>query len=91
MVMKSGDIFMYVCLPVHVCFSALFNLIPVGLRVVAIQSVKTGLYIAMNGEGHLYTSVSRLFCSIVKNVEHVLKMYLNMFKHKDIHNLNALC
>ncbi|KAG7238809.1 hypothetical protein INR49_030353, partial [Caranx melampygus] len=36
--------------------SSLFNLIPVGLRVVAIQSVKTGLYIAMNGEGHLYTS-----------------------------------
>ncbi|KAG7234464.1 hypothetical protein INR49_004798, partial [Caranx melampygus] len=35
---------------------ALFNLIPVGLRVVAIQSVKTGLYIAMNGEGHLYSS-----------------------------------
>ena len=29
-----------------------------GLRVVAIQSVKTGLYIAMNGEGHLYSSVS---------------------------------
>ncbi|MEQ2204024.1 hypothetical protein XENOCAPTIV_006709, partial [Xenoophorus captivus] len=38
--------------------SSLFNLIPVGLRVVAIQSVKTGLYIAMNGEGHLYSSVS---------------------------------
>ncbi|XP_008425085.1 fibroblast growth factor 14-like isoform X2 [Poecilia reticulata] len=37
--------------------SSLFNLIPVGLRVVAIQSVKTGLYIAMNGEGHLYSSV----------------------------------
>ncbi|XP_030605243.1 fibroblast growth factor 14-like isoform X2 [Archocentrus centrarchus] len=39
--------------------SSLFNLIPVGLRVVAIQSVKTGLYIAMNGEGHLYSSMSR--------------------------------
>ncbi|MED6251890.1 Fibroblast growth factor 14 [Ataeniobius toweri] len=38
--------------------SSLFNLIPVGLRVVAIQSVKTALYIAMNGEGHLYSSVS---------------------------------
>ncbi|XP_061548551.1 fibroblast growth factor 14-like isoform X1 [Phycodurus eques] len=36
--------------------SSLFNLIPVGLRVVAIQSVKSGLYIAMNGEGHLYSS-----------------------------------
>lgn len=45
----------FLCLCV---FAALFNLIPVGLRVVAIQSVKTGLYIAMNGEGHLYTSVS---------------------------------
>lgn len=29
-----------------------------GLRVVAIQGVKTGLYIAMNGEGYLYPSVS---------------------------------
>lgn len=44
---------------------ALFNLIPVGLRVVAIQSVKTGLYIAMNGEGHLYTSVSDVFYSFL--------------------------
>ncbi|KAL7983888.1 hypothetical protein Chor_000764 [Crotalus horridus] len=40
--------------------SSLFNLIPVGLRVVAIQGVKTGLYIALNGEGFLYTSVSCL-------------------------------
>lgn len=38
--------------------SALFNLIPVGLRVVAIQGVKAGLYVAMNAEGFLYTSVS---------------------------------
>lgn len=36
---------------------ALFNLIPVGLRVVAIQGVKSGFYIAMNGEGMLYSSV----------------------------------
>ncbi|XP_059912162.1 fibroblast growth factor 14-like [Gadus macrocephalus] len=36
--------------------ASLFNLVPVGLRVVAIQSVKTGLYIAMNGQGHLYCS-----------------------------------
>uniref|UniRef100_A0AAJ7WKZ8 Fibroblast growth factor n=1 Tax=Petromyzon marinus TaxID=7757 RepID=A0AAJ7WKZ8_PETMA len=35
---------------------ALFNLIPVGLRVVAIQGVKSGLYIAMNVSGFLYTS-----------------------------------
>lgn len=48
-----------------VCFAALFNLIPVGLRVVAIQSVKTGLYIAMNGEGHLYTSVRAPYCYIL--------------------------
>uniref|UniRef100_F7DXT8 Fibroblast growth factor n=1 Tax=Ornithorhynchus anatinus TaxID=9258 RepID=F7DXT8_ORNAN len=34
----------------------LFNLIPVGLRVVAIQGVKAGLYVAMNGEGYLYSS-----------------------------------
>lgn len=36
----------------------MFNLIPVGLRVVAIQSVQTKLYLAMNNEGYLYTSVS---------------------------------
>lgn len=36
---------------------AQFNLIPVGLRIVAIQGAKTGLYLAMNGEGYLYTSV----------------------------------
>uniref|UniRef100_A0ABI7Y6D6 Fibroblast growth factor n=5 Tax=Boreoeutheria TaxID=1437010 RepID=A0ABI7Y6D6_FELCA len=34
----------------------LFNLIPVGLRVVAIQGVKASLYVAMNGEGYLYSS-----------------------------------
>lgn len=51
------------CCPALV-FPALFNLIPVGLRVVAIQSVKTGLYIAMNGEGHLYTSVSGFYCIV---------------------------
>lgn len=38
--------------------TAVFNLIPVGLRVVAIQSVQTKLYLAMNNEGYLYTSVS---------------------------------
>lgn len=36
----------------------MFNLIPVGLRVVAIQGVQTKLYLAMNSEGFLYTSVS---------------------------------
>lgn len=29
-----------------------------GLRVVAIQGVKAGLYVAMNAEGYLYSSVS---------------------------------
>ncbi|XP_063341508.1 fibroblast growth factor 11 [Pelmatolapia mariae] len=33
-----------------------FNLIPVGLRIVAIQGAKTGFYLAMNSEGYLYTS-----------------------------------
>lgn len=42
--------------------AALFNLIPVGLRVVAIQGVKSGFYIAMNGEGMLYSSVSCALC-----------------------------
>ncbi|TMS09515.1 Fibroblast growth factor 12 [Larimichthys crocea] len=36
--------------------NTLFNLIPVGLRVVAIQGVKSGFYIGMNGEGSLYGS-----------------------------------
>ncbi|KAK5612572.1 hypothetical protein CRENBAI_011514 [Crenichthys baileyi] len=35
---------------------AVFNLIPVGLRVVAIQGVQTKLYLAMNNEGFVYTS-----------------------------------
>ncbi|EHB03026.1 Fibroblast growth factor 13 [Heterocephalus glaber] len=35
---------------------SLFNLIPVGLRAVAIQGIQTKLYLAMNSEGHLYTS-----------------------------------
>uniref|UniRef100_A0A671PPL5 Fibroblast growth factor n=1 Tax=Sinocyclocheilus anshuiensis TaxID=1608454 RepID=A0A671PPL5_9TELE len=36
--------------------NTIFNLIPVGLRVVAIQGVQTKLYLAMNNEGYLYTS-----------------------------------
>ncbi|XP_055792502.1 fibroblast growth factor 11-like isoform X3 [Salvelinus fontinalis] len=35
---------------------AQFNLIPVGLRIVAIQGAKTGLYLGMNSDGYLYTS-----------------------------------
>ncbi|XP_030057201.1 fibroblast growth factor 14 isoform X4 [Microcaecilia unicolor] len=53
--------------------SALFNLIPVGLRVVAIQGVKTGLYIAMNGEGYLYAS--ELFTLECKFKESVFENY----------------
>lgn len=53
--------------------STLFNLIPVGLRVVAIQSAKTGLYIAMNGEGHLYSS--ELFTAECKFKESVFENY----------------
>ena len=39
--------------------TALFNLIPVGLRVVAIQGARAGRYVAMNGAGVVYASVSR--------------------------------
>ncbi|XP_017672167.1 fibroblast growth factor 14 isoform X3 [Myiozetetes cayanensis] len=53
--------------------TALFNLIPVGLRVVAIQGVKTGLYIALNGEGFLYTS--ELFTPECKFKESVFENY----------------
>ncbi|XP_062904442.1 fibroblast growth factor 14 isoform X3 [Mobula hypostoma] len=52
---------------------ALFNLVPVGLRVVAIQGVKTGLYVAMNGEGYLYTS--ELFTPECKFKESVYENY----------------
>ncbi|XP_073692748.1 fibroblast growth factor 11a [Garra rufa] len=46
----------------------LFNLIPVGLRIVAIQSTKTGLYIGMNSEGYLYTSGTTGNCFPIKIV-----------------------
>ncbi|CAG02165.1 unnamed protein product, partial [Tetraodon nigroviridis] len=52
---------------------ALFNLIPVGLRVVAIQGVKAGLYMAMNAEGFLYTS--DVFTSECKFRESVFENY----------------
>lgn len=61
--MKVHSLFILFCL---VClFPAVFNLIPVGLRVVAIQGVQTKLYLAMNSEGFLYTSVSVLMCVCV--------------------------
>lgn len=49
-------------MPISLCVfcAAMFNLIPVGLRVVAIQGVQTKLYLAMNSEGYLYTSVSSI-------------------------------
>uniref|UniRef100_A0A8C5DYL3 Fibroblast growth factor n=1 Tax=Gouania willdenowi TaxID=441366 RepID=A0A8C5DYL3_GOUWI len=51
----------------------LFNLIPVGLRVVAMQGVKAGLYMAMNAEGFLYTS--DLFTAECKFKESVFENY----------------
>ncbi|KAL2097940.1 hypothetical protein ACEWY4_007147 [Coilia grayii] len=51
----------------------LFNLIPVGLRVVAIQGVKAGFYIAMNGEGNLYSS--EMFTPECKFKESVFENY----------------
>ncbi|CAL8348317.1 unnamed protein product [Arctogadus glacialis] len=51
----------------------LFNLIPVGLRVVAMQGVKAALYLAMNGEGYLYTS--DIFTAECKFKESVFENY----------------
>ncbi|XP_050985468.1 fibroblast growth factor 12 isoform X4 [Labeo rohita] len=51
----------------------LFNLIPVGLRVVAIQGVKAGLYVAMNGEGFLFSS--EVFTAECKFKESVFENY----------------
>ncbi|XP_034719514.1 fibroblast growth factor 12-like [Etheostoma cragini] len=53
--------------------AALFNLIPVGLRVVAMQGVKAGLYMAMNAEGYLYTS--DIFTAECKFKESVFENY----------------
>ncbi|XP_068560858.1 fibroblast growth factor 12-like isoform X1 [Cebidichthys violaceus] len=53
--------------------NTLFNLIPVGLRVVAMQGVKAGLYLAMNAEGFLYTS--DVFTSECKFKESVFENY----------------
>ncbi|XP_063318664.1 fibroblast growth factor 12a isoform X3 [Pelmatolapia mariae] len=53
--------------------NTLFNLIPVGLRVVAIQGVKSGFYIAMNGEGMLYSS--EVFTPECKFKESVFENY----------------
>ncbi|KAM8850050.1 fibroblast growth factor 12a isoform 6-T6 [Spinachia spinachia] len=53
--------------------NTLFNLIPVGLRVVAIQGVKSGFYIAMNGEGMLYRS--EMFTPECKFKESVFENY----------------
>ncbi|XP_046717996.1 fibroblast growth factor 13 isoform X2 [Silurus meridionalis] len=50
-----------------------FNLIPVGLRIVAIQGARTGLYLGMNSEGYLYTSEH--FTSECKFKESVFENY----------------
>uniref|UniRef100_A0A803T087 Fibroblast growth factor n=1 Tax=Anolis carolinensis TaxID=28377 RepID=A0A803T087_ANOCA len=55
----------------------LFNLIPVGLRVVAIQSTKSGQYIAMNAEGYLYTSAH--FTTECRFKECVIENYYVMY------------
>lgn len=68
--------------------SAMFNLIPVGLRIVAIQSVKTGLYIAMNAEGHLYTSVSNASSLPYR---FMLVLYFWTIKHYKAQICSGLC
>uniref|UniRef100_A0A8C1M1E4 Fibroblast growth factor 14 n=1 Tax=Cyprinus carpio TaxID=7962 RepID=A0A8C1M1E4_CYPCA len=45
--------------------SLLFNHIPVDLWVVAIQSVKTGLYIAMNGEESVFENYYVIYSSML--------------------------
>lgn len=55
----------------------MFNLIPVGLRVVAIQGVQTKLYLAMNSEGYLYTSVSVLLLNVCASGCVYLCLYLS--------------
>lgn len=62
-ILKGFGIHHYNIIFTFFLISALFNLIPVGLRVVAIQGVQTKLYLAMNSEGYLYTSVSLSLCS----------------------------
>ncbi|XP_048785396.1 fibroblast growth factor 14 isoform X6 [Lagopus muta] len=67
--------------------STLFNLIPVGLRVVAIQGVKTGLYIALNNEGFLYTSAFSWMqqgLSILHKEELFLKGEIQYEKDRDL-------
>jgi len=51
----------------------------VGLRVVAIQGVKTGLYIALNNEGFLYTSVSTFLNSVTGRAEDEIYTGMWMF------------
>ena len=46
--------------------ATIFFLIPVGLRVVALQNEATSGYIAMNSEGRIYTTVST-----VKNTQNI--------------------
>ena len=41
--------------------STVFNLIPVGLRIVCMQHRETMLYVAMNSAGHIYATVNMLY------------------------------
>ncbi|KAJ8795230.1 hypothetical protein J1605_002854 [Eschrichtius robustus] len=66
----------------------LFNLIPVGLRVVAIQGVQTKLYLAMNSEGYLYTSCFAAVGSKAISITQ-FNIYLSMFTPKEINETSS--
>lgn len=65
-------------------FPAMFNLIPVGLRVVAIQGVQTKLYLAMNSEGYLYTSVSVPLNICTKSLCMWVSIFQYSCKHRNL-------
>ena len=50
-------------------------LVPVGLRVVAIQHEKTGFYIAMNSDAKIFASVRSSFFSLLRDIEIIVKKY----------------
>lgn len=71
--------------------AALFNLIPVGLRVVAIQGVKSGFYIAMNGEGMLYSSVRlQTVCVATRLAGRFSNSFVHLFFLVHLHVLGFL-
>ncbi|KAF3836889.1 hypothetical protein F7725_004353 [Dissostichus mawsoni] len=60
-----------------------FNLIPVGLRIVAIQSTKTGLYVAMNSEGYLYTSRIGVFSEMEEQTKKQNEDQSALYQHAE--------